>query len=132
MFFWYLKYSIKDRNMTIKCEPTKGNLMLIALIVLRLIEVSDIVRKLLEKIMNSRWILTHKFGIGSVKPKERMPVIMFTIYLSIRDATQNFTKYLNILFTLVPPIPPPPPPSALGATEIAVVHCMTSVTIFLK
>ena len=41
-----------------------------------------------------------------------------------RDATQNFPKYLNILFTL------PSPKSALGATEIAVVHCMTSARLF--
>ena len=71
--------------------------MPIALLGLRLAQISDKVRKHLGEIMSPRWILKHRlnlFGIGSVKVKERIPVILFIIYLSMIEISRLIVTLL--------------------------------------
>ena len=66
--------------------------MPIALLGLRLAEISDTVRKHLGEIISSRWILKHRlnlFGIGSVKSKEKIQVTLHHLSVNDRDVTSH-------------------------------------------
>ena len=84
--------------------------MPIALLGLRLAEISDTVRKHLGKIMSPRWILKHRlnlFGIGSVKSKEKIQVTLFTIYLSMTEMSRLIVTLLmhwQITFLIILPL----------------------------
>ena len=84
--------------------------MPIALLGLRLTEISDTVRKHLGEIMFPRWILKHRLnlcGIGSVKSRERIQVTLFTIYLTMIEMSRlivTILMYWQITFLIIPPL----------------------------
>ena len=84
--------------------------MLIALLEQRRAEISGTVRKHLGEIMSSIWILKHwlnLFGIGSVKSKKGIPVILFTIHRSMIGKSRlvvTLPIYWQITFLVILPL----------------------------
>ena len=84
--------------------------MPITLLGLRHAEISYTVRKHLGEIMSPRWILKHRlnlFGIGFIKSKEKIQVILFTIYLSMTEMSRlivTLLMYRQITFLIILPL----------------------------